>query len=57
MCDLFITGYYYYWEGKDYTECSTKEEQRGFLTAAYEVATGIYKEHRVFSNLGICVMP
>ena len=57
MSDLFLTGYYYYWEGKDYTECPTKEEQRGFLTAAYEVTTGIYKEHRVFSNLGICVMP
>jgi hypothetical protein len=57
MYDLFLTGYYYYWEGKDYTECPTKEERRGFLTAAYEVTTGIYIEHRVFSNLGICVMP
>ena len=53
----FLIGYYSFWDEIDYSALQNKEEQCGYLTAAYEVNTGKYVLHRVIGNLGICVIP
>ena len=55
-CISFLIGYYCFWEEIDYSALQNKEEQCGYLTAAYEISTGKYVIHKVIGNLGICVM-